>query len=218
MIENINRAVLLIIIANVLVSMKGFKDYAFLDKYKFKVSSILSGEKIRLFTSGFLHVDWMHLGFNMYALYLFGGIVAAMLGIPSFLIVYIVSLLAGNLYSLKYHKDEPYYSAVGASGAVSGIVYSSILLYPGMSLYLFFIPIPIPGYIFGVGYLIYSIYGMKKQIGNVGHSAHLGGAIGGFAITLLLNPSLFYTNKLMVLLLAVPIILLLLFGDKLKSL
>jgi membrane associated rhomboid family serine protease len=218
MIENINRAVLLIIIANVLVSMKGFKDDAFLDKYKFQVSRILSGEKIRLFTAGFLHVDWMHLGFNMYALYLFGGIVAGMLGVPSFLIVYIVSLLAGNLYSLKYHKNESYYSAVGASGAVSGIVYASILLYPGISLYLFFIPIPIPGYIFGVGYLLYSIYGMKKQIGNVGHSAHLGGAIGGFAITLLLNPSLFYTNKLMVLLLAVPIVLLLLFGDKLKSL
>ena len=218
MIENINTAVLLIIIANVLVSMKGFSDYSFLDKFKFQVGKILSGEKIRVLTSGFLHVDWMHLGFNMYALYLFGGIVAGMLGVTSFLIIYILSLLAGNLYSLKYHKKEPYYSAVGASGAVSGIVYASILLYPEMELYLFFIPIPIPGYIFGVGYLLYSIYGMKKQIGNVGHSAHLGGAIGGFAVTLLLNPSLFSTNTFMVVLLAVPIILLLLFGDKLKSL
>lgn len=218
MIENINQAVLLIIIANVLVSMKGFKDSAFLDKYKFQVGRILSGEKIRMLTSGFLHVDFMHLGFNMYALYLFGGIVAGILGIPNFLIIYFISLIAGNLYSLKYHKDEPYYSAVGASGAVSGIVYASILLYPDMSLYLFFIPIPIPGYIFGVGYLLYSIYGMKKQLGNVGHSAHLGGAIGGFAVTLVLNPSLFGTNKLMVLLLAIPIVLVLLFGDKLKSL
>ena len=218
MIENINQAVLLIIIANVLVSMKGFKDSAFLDKYKFQVGRILSGEKIRMLTSGFLHVDFMHLGFNMYALYLFGGIVAGILGIPNFLIIYFISLIAGNLYSLKYHKDEPYYSAVGASGAVSGIVYASILLYPDMSLYLFFIPIPIPGYIFGVGYLLYSIYGMKKQLGNVGHSAHLGGAIGGFAITLVLNPSLFATNKLMVLLLAIPIVLVLLFGDKLKAL
>ena len=87
-----------------------------------------------------------------------------------------------------------------------------------MELYLFFIPIPIPGYIFGVGYLLYSIYGMKKQLGNIGHSAHLGGTMGGFAITLLLNPNLFVTNKIMVILLAVPIILLLLFGDKLKSL
>ena len=217
MVENINRAVLLIIIANVLVSMKGFSDYTFLDRYKFQVSRILSGEKIRMFTSGFLHVDWMHLGFNMYALYLFGGIVTDTTGISDFLIIYFLSLLAGNLYSLKFHKNEPYYSAVGASGAVSGIVYSSILLYPDMNLYLFFIPIPIPGYIFGVGYLLYSIYGMKKQLGNVGHSAHLGGAIGGFAITLILNPVLFTTNKLMVILLAVPIVLLLLFGDKLKK-
>jgi len=218
MMENINTAVLLIIIANVLVSMKGFSDASFLDKFKFQVGKVLSGEKIRMLTSGFLHVDWAHLGFNMYALYLFGGIVAGMLGATSFLIIYFLSLLAGSLYSLKFHKSESYYSAVGASGAVSGIVYASILLYPDMSLYLFFIPIPIPGYIFGVGYLLYSIYGMKKQIGNVGHSAHLGGAIGGFAITLLLNPFLFSTNTFMVILLAVPIVLLLLFGDKLKSL
>ncbi|QNM86782.1 rhomboid family intramembrane serine protease [Polaribacter pectinis] len=216
--ENINQAVLLIIIANVLVSMKGFNDYSFLDKYKFQVSRILNGEKIRTITSGFLHVDWLHLGFNMYALYLFGDIVARILGIPDFLIIYFGSLLAGSMYSLKYHKDEPYYSSVGASGAVSGIVYASILLYPEMELYLFFIPIPIPGYIFGVGYLLYSIYGMKKQLGNVGHSAHLGGTMGGFALTLLLNPILLSTNKLMVILLAVPIILLLIFGDKLKNL
>ena len=218
MMDNINQAVLILIIANVLVSMKGFNDYSFLDKYKFQVNRILSGEKIRTLTSGFLHVDWMHLGFNMYALYLFGDIVANILGIPSFLIIYFGSLLAGSLYSLQYHKDEPYYSAIGASGAVSGIVYASILLYPAMELYLFFIPIPIPGYIFGVGYLLYSIYGMKKQLGNIGHSAHLGGAIGGFALTLLLNPSVFSTNKMLVIALGIPIVLLLFFGDKLKNL
>ncbi|WP_405604031.1 rhomboid family intramembrane serine protease [Polaribacter sp. Asnod1-A03] len=218
MMNNINQAVLLLIIANVLVSMKGFKDYSFLDKYKFQVGKVLSGEKIRTITSGFLHVDWVHLGFNMYALYLFGGIVAAILGTPNFLIVYLASLLAGSLYSLHFHKNEPYYSAVGASGAVSGIIYSAILLYPEMELYLYFIPIPIPGYIFGVGYLLYSIYGMKKQLGNVGHAAHLGGAIGGFVFTLLLNPSLFVSNKVLVIVLAVPIVLLFLFGNKLKNL
>ena len=215
--ENINKAVLLIIIANVLVSYKGFNDYSFLNKYKFQVSRILSGEKIRTLTSGFLHADWIHLGFNMYALYLFGDIVASLLGILNFLIIYFGSLFAGSIYSLQYHKNEPYYSAVGASGAVSGIVYSSILLYPDMELLLFF-AIPIPGYIFGVGYLLYSIYGMKQQLGNIGHSAHLGGAIGGFALTLLLNPSIFTTNKLLVISLGIPIILLLLFGDKLKNL
>lgn len=213
-----NQAVLLIIVANVLASMKGFKDYTFLNKYKFQVSNILAGEKIRVLTSGFLHVDWAHLGFNMYALYLFGGIVSNILGTPFFLIIYVGSLVAGSLYSLKYHKNEPYYSAVGASGAVSGIIYASILLYPEMELYLLFIPIPIPGYIFGIGYLLYSIYGMKKQLGNIGHSAHLGGAIGGFALTLILMPILFSVNTFMVVLLAIPIISLLLFGDKLKEL
>mgnify|MGYP000418661103 CR=1 FL=1 len=208
MLENINQAVLFLIVANILVSMKGFKEYSFLDKYKFQVSRILAGEKNRIITSGFLHVDWTHLGFNMYALYLFGNIVATRLGILNFLLIYFGSLIAGSLYSLKYHKDEPFYSAVGASGAVSGIIYASILLYPGMSLNLFFIPIPIPSYIFGLGYLLYSIYGMKKQLGNVGHSAHLGGAIGGFAITLILSPWLFQTNLLMIGLLALPIVLL----------
>lgn len=75
-----NQFVLGIIIANVLISMKGFNEYTFLDKYKFQVGKILGGEKLRMFTSGFLHVDWMHLGFNMYALYLFGGIVAGLMG------------------------------------------------------------------------------------------------------------------------------------------
>tara|TARA_B110000503_G_C7126034_1_gene404635 strand:+ start:1241 stop:1894 length:654 start_codon:yes stop_codon:yes gene_type:complete len=217
MLQGQSPIVLLIIIANVLFSMKGFDDYSFLNKYKFQVGKVLGKEKIRMFTSGFLHVDWMHLGFNMYALYVFGDIIATILGTVGFLIIYLGSLLAGSLYTLFYHKKEPYYSAVGASGAVSGIVYSSILLFPDMQLLLFF-AIPIPGYVFGVGYLLYSIYGMKKQLGNIGHAAHLGGAIGGFVLTLVLMPELFSINKMMVLLLAVPIILVLLFSDKLKSL
>lgn len=216
MIENISRVVLLLIIANVLFSWKGLNDYAFFERYKFQVSRILHGEKIRMLSSGFLHVDWLHLGFNMYALYLFGDIVNARLGTVGFLIIYFGSLLAGSLYSLSYHKKEPYYSAVGASGAVSGVVYSCIMLYPEMKLGLILIPIPIPGYIFGVAYLLYSIYGMKKRLGNIGHSAHLGGAIGGFAFTLLLLPEIFRENLLMISVLSLPILILLLFGKKLN--
>tara|TARA_R110001632_G_scaffold154429_3_gene272607 strand:+ start:137 stop:730 length:594 start_codon:yes stop_codon:yes gene_type:complete len=196
--------------------MKGFSDYAFFEKFKFQVSRILNGEKIRMISSGFLHVDWLHLGFNMYALYIFGDIVDAKLGIKGFLIIYFGSLLAGSLYSLSYHKKEPHYSAVGASGAVSGVVYSCIMLYPDMQLGLILIPIPIPGYIFGVAYLLYSIYGMKNRVGNIGHSAHLGGAIGGFAFTLLLYPQIFQENLLMISVLSIPILILLLFGKKLN--
>ncbi|MBG7611192.1 rhomboid family intramembrane serine protease [Polaribacter sp. BAL334] len=217
MLENPNLVVILMIIANVLFSMKGFDNFHFFEKYKFQINKISNGEKIRMISAGFLHADWMHLGFNMYALYLFGGIVSSMLGIFSFLMIYFGSLLAGNLYTYFYHKDEPYYSAIGASGAVSGIVYASILLFPDMKLLLFF-AIPMTGYVFGIGYLLYSIYGMKKQLGNIGHAAHLGGTIGGFAITLLLVPSLFLTNTIFVVLLAIPIVFLLLFGSKLKSL
>jgi len=213
---NINPVLLIIIIANVLFSMKGFSDRFFFDKYKFQIGAINRGEKIRMFTSAFLHVDYMHLILNMYVLYIFAPIIIFKLGIFKFIILYIGSLFAGSVFTLVFHKKELYYSAVGASGAVAGIIYAAILLNPNMSLMMFPLPIPIPGYIFGLGYLLYSIYGMKKQLGNVGHSAHLGGAIGGYALLLLVYPEVFSSSLNTVLLLGVPIVLLLLFGHKLK--
>ena len=211
-----NKAVLLIIIVNVLVSFKGFKDRFFFEKYKFQVGPIMKGEKLRMLSSGFLHVDQSHLFFNMLTLYFFAGPVINYVGILKFLAIYFGSLLAGSLFALSFHKKEPYYTAVGASGAVMGVVYAAIMLNPGMNLYLFFIPIPIPAYIFGVGYLLYSMFGMKNQWGNIGHSAHIGGAIGGFLFTLILYPSVMSTNKIMILILAIPIVLMFIFKDKLE--
>lgn len=199
---------LIIIGANALISFKGFNDFSFFEKYKFNIGSIHRGEQIRVFSSGFLHVDMQHLLFNMITLFFFAGIVINLLGTTSFLLIYIASLLAGNLLSFYFHKDEYYYSAVGASGAVTGIVYSAILLRPDLDLYMFFIPIPIPAYIFGIAYLLYSIYGMKNSLGNIGHDAHFGGAIGGYVLTLVVMPSLFERNLGMILLLALPIVLL----------
>lgn len=199
---------IIIIAANVIISYKGFSDYSFFDKYKFHVGGVQRGEQIRMVSSGFLHADTQHLLFNMLTLYFFADVVITLLSPIQFLLVYLGSLLLGSLLSLYFHKNEYHYSAVGASGAVSGIIYSAILLQPGMNLYLFFIPIPIPAYIFGIGYLLYSIYGMKNRIGNIGHDAHFGGAIGGYLITLLLSPWLFETNLLMIVLLAIPIVLL----------
>ncbi|WBX73146.1 rhomboid family intramembrane serine protease [Tenacibaculum pacificus] len=212
-----NQIILILIAINVIVSYKGFNDVIFFDRYKFQIQKILSGEKIRMITSGFLRTDWMHLGFNMYALYLFGKVVQVNFGTGYFIGIYLVSLLAGSLYSLYQHKNEFYYSAVGASGAVSGIVFSAIMLYPDMTLVMFPIPIPLPGYVFGIGYLLYSIYGMKNNVGNVGHSAHLGGAIGGYLITLILRPSVINNNMLLIGVIGVIIVGLFLFGDKLKG-
>ncbi|WP_298535581.1 rhomboid family intramembrane serine protease [uncultured Algibacter sp.] len=205
---NLNLITGILIAANALISYKGFSDFNFFNKYKFHVGSIRGGEQLRMFSSGFLHADTQHLLFNMLTLYFFADVVISILSPIQFLLIYIGSLMLGSILSLYFHKNEYNYTAVGASGAVSGVIYSAILLQPGMSLYLFFIPIPIPAYLFGIGYLLYTIYGMKKRIGNIGHDAHFGGAIGGYLITLILSPWLFQTNLLMIGLLAIPIVLL----------
>ena len=212
-----SQVVLIIIVANVLFSMKGFSDQRFFNKNKFQIGPIKKGEYLRMFTSAFLHVDQTHLIFNMLTLYFFADNVVDAVGIWKFVVIYLVSLIFGGLFTLNYHKNNLYYSAVGASGAVMGVLYAAIMLYPEMSLAFIFIPIPIPGYIFGIGYLLYSIYGMKKSVGNIGHSAHIGGAIGGFAITLLLQPEVFTDNRRMVIILAIPIILLFVFEKQLKK-
>ncbi|MCK0179940.1 rhomboid family intramembrane serine protease [Flavobacteriaceae bacterium S0862] len=198
---------IIIIAANILVSLKGFNDFSFFEKYKFNIGGIRRGEQVRMLSSGFLHVDEMHLFFNMFTLYFFANPVLQ-LGTFNFVLIYFGSLVFGNLLSFYFHKNEYHYSAVGASGAVTGILYAAILLNPGMKLYMFFIPIPIPAYLFGIGYLLYSIYGMKKRIGNIGHDAHFGGAIGGYVITLILAPWLFTEHLFMVILLAIPIVIL----------
>ena len=197
---------LVLIAITVFISLKGFNDNAFFNRYKFSVTGIRNKENIRYISSGFLHADYIHLGFNMYALYLFSGTVLHHFSTLEFLLIYFGSMLAGNLLSYKVNENNFYYNAVGASGAVSGIVYASILLYPNMTLYLFPIPFPIKGYIFGIGYLAYSIYGMKKQLGSIGHSAHLGGAITGYVITLLYNPKILSFYPFEAGLMAIPII------------
>ena len=205
---NLSLITIIIIGANIIFSMKGFNDFSFFEKYKFNIGAIKRGEKIGMISSGFLHADMQHLLFNMFTLYFFADVVINYLNPFYFIILYIGSLLVGNLLSYYFHKNEYHYSAVGASGAVMGVLYSAILLDPEMRLGFMFIPIPIPGYVFGIGYLLYSIYGMKNKVGNIGHDAHFGGAIGGYVITLVLAPWLFQENLLMVGLLSVPIILL----------
>ncbi|MEX0314165.1 MAG: rhomboid family intramembrane serine protease [Allomuricauda sp.] len=205
---NLHIATIAIIAANVLVSLRGFNDTNFFERYKFSIGGIRAGQQERTITSGFLHVDISHLFFNMFTLYFFANVVIKGFSASKFVIIYFISLLGGSLLALFFHKNEPYYSAVGASGAVTGILYAAILLNPSMQLGIMFIPIPLPAYVLGIAYLLYSIYGMKSRLGNIGHSAHFGGAIGGYAITLLFKPELFITDTWIVVLLAVPIIIL----------
>jgi len=202
-----NTILIAIIIANALFSFKGFNDLSFFRKYEFHMGSVRAGEQIRLISSGFLHADIAHLAFNMITLYFFAPVVIGHLGSLSFVIIYLGSLVFGSLLTILFHKDDYNYRAVGASGAVTGVLYSAILLQPDMMLGIFFI-IPMPAYLFGILYLLYSIYGMRAKNDNIGHTAHFGGAIGGYLITLISNPSLVVDHTFMVVLLTIPIIIL----------
>ena len=188
--QSISLITILIILSNVYISFKGFKNYSFFEKYKFNIYDLKKKEYYRLISSGFLHVDSTHLIFNMITLYFFSQVVLFKFGMLSFLIIYLGSLIIGNLSSFYYHFNENNYTAVGASGAVSGILFSSILIYPEMELFIFFIPIPIPGYIFVIGYMIYTLYGMKSQSDSIGHVTHFGGAISGILLSLFIMPQL----------------------------
>ncbi len=205
---------LAIILANCLVSYRGFKDQMFYDRYSFKVDNILLYKDYkRIATSGFLHVNWMHLIFNMIALYFFSsGLenfsgLEKFLGPVNFLIIYFFGLVGGNGLSLLLHKSDGGYSSVGASGAIAGVIFSTIALFPGMSLGILFLPISIPGWLFGLIYILYSIYGIRSNKDNIGHDAHLGGALVGMAVGLLMHPSKLAANYPTILIISLPAIL-----------
>lgn len=204
-----DKTLILIIAANVIFSYMAFNDGNLFNKYKFQIGAIKNGEIIRHLSSAFLHANYQHLFFNMLTLYFFGPIVIGKLGSNAFLIIYFASLISGSILSYKYHYNENYYSAVGASGAVTGILYAAIMIYPQMR-----INFIIPGWLFAIGYMYYTIYGMKNQLGNIGHAAHLGGAIAGFALSLFLIPNVLEKNLIFVILLALPILYLLFFEKR----
>ena len=207
MLENIPPVGILIIVLNILFSLIGFKNDIFFEKYRFHIGSIKAGDYYRLLSSGFLHVNTTHILFNMFTFYFFVNIVVGILGTNSFLLLFIGSLLAGNLFGYYFHYKDNYYSAVGASGAVTGVLFSALLLYPEIELMLFLIPIPIPGYLFGIVYLLYTLYGIKTQNDNIGHTAHFGGAIGGIVITLFLIPNVIYKSVFMLSILSFALII-----------
>lgn len=203
-------SVLLIIIAVTAgISFYAFNNRAVFEKYKFNVGAILQNkEYVRLLSAGFLHADLMHLLFNMMTLYFFGPIVVQAFGDFGFLLVYFGSVLLGNVFSLYLYKDQAWYSAIGASGGVSGILFASIAMIPDLGIYFFFIPIPIPGYIFGFLYFAYSVYMMlnPKEHDNIGHAAHLGGAFFGLVYAVALQPERALQNILFLGIMALPLL------------
>lgn len=197
-----------ILIFTGLITFKGLKDHAFQNYYKFDVDGILiRGQKVRLMSSGFLHANWIHFILNMLVLTSFAVGVEQSLGYLNFAVIYFLSMLGGNLLALFIHRNHGDYTAVGASGAVSGVVASSIILFPYSQLGLILIPIKFTAWWFGLAYIVVSIFGIKSQKDNIGHEAHLGGIIVGIIATLVINPSMLKANWWVAGLLLLPIVL-----------
>lgn len=191
-----NIIMLVIIGLTILVSWQGWQNRELFDRLKFQMDAILEGKQYdRMITSAFLHADAMHLIFNMFAFYIFAPVVLSMFSSLSFVLIYIISILVGSLFTILFHGKEKWYTAVGASGGVSGVVFSAIMIYPDMPLRLIFFPFfDFPAWAFALAYLGYSMFGMKSRHDNVGHAAHLGGSVAGIAVTLGMMPELI--NKL----------------------
>lgn len=197
---------LVLIAVNVAFSYKGLSDRVFFDQYKFEVNRILKYKEYRrLITSGFLHVSWLHLILNMLSLFLFTSFMGNLSG-TSFLIIYFTSMIGGDLLALLIHRQHGDYTSVGASGAICGIIFSSIALFPSMKLYVFGL-LPLPGWLFGIAYVLYSIYGIRNKQDNIGHESHLGGALMGMIVAVLLEPGAFANNYISILLITTPVII-----------
>jgi len=195
-------------------SWAGFRNRGFEEKYIFWPQAILGGRQYyRLVTSGFLHANGAHLGMNMVSLYFFGPQIEWTLGGMRFLAIYFAAILGGNLLSLLLHRHHDY-RAYGASGGVSGIILASIFLFPGGSVQFLLVPVPIPSWLYAVAFLAASFYGMRNQIGNIGHDAHLGGALVGLYTAAALHPSIIPESPKLFAVISVGAVLLMLYLAK----
>ena len=188
----------IIIAITCLVSVSAFSNRELFGKLLFNAYIIRVGKEwYRFLTHAVVHADWIHLAMNMYVLYMFGKIVEEIFVIEFglvkgeifFFLLYFIGIVASCFPSYEKNKDNSYYNSVGASGAVSAIVFSSILLNPWMSLSLMFIPIPIPAPIFGLLYLLYCRYAANHAKDNVAHDVHYWGSLFGVVFTIIVLPS-----------------------------
>ncbi len=199
---------LLIIAATVLVSCIAFQNPALERRLIFNPESILAEKQYyRLVTSAFLHGGWGHLASNMVSLYFFGPRIELYYGSLQFLLIYLGAVIGGDLLALFIHRHHHYFS-YGASGGVCGIIFAYILLFPGAGIAIHFV-IPVPGWLYAIGFMAYSFFGMRTGRDNIGHDAHLGGAIIGLLIAAGLNPAVVGANLLIFLIVLIAAVLLL---------
>lgn len=144
----------------------------------------------RLLTAGWVHKDVTHLGFNMLSLYFFADPALHVLGVTRFLALYVSAVVVAFVPTLLRYMTTPNYATLGASGAVAAVMFSAILLNPNLKLQVMFLPMPVPGFVFAIGYLVYSMWHSYRAGDSVNHDAHLGGAIYGILFTYAFEPTL----------------------------
>ncbi len=205
---------LLLLIANLVFSIYAFQKPEILERYKFNVGAVLNRkEYIRIISAGFLHVGFGHLFVNLLTLYFCGGTVYefyyilfglnSVLAGAAYLATYFLAMVGGKMLALFTQRNNPGYSAVGASGAIAGILFAFVYFIPEAEIRLFFF-LPMPAWVFAILFVGYSLFGMRTGHANIGHEGHLGGAILGMLVAVALVPSFLSTNWWIVLLLLVP--------------
>ena len=179
----------IIFLFTIITSIYAFNDQTLYGKFMLHPYSVSRRYKLyTLITSGLIHADWMHLIFNMMTFYFFAFQLEAMIGSWQFGVLYFLSLILSDIPSVIKHKNDMWYNSLGASGAISAVLFSYILFQPFSSMMIFPIPIPIWAIIFGPLYLVYCVYASKQSRDNINHDAHFFGALSGMIITVLIVP------------------------------
>ncbi len=186
----------LVILITVLTSVAGFRDQSLQSKLIFYPKAMNTPDSYyRMLSSGFIHADWNHLIFNMLSLYFFADIAVTILDINTFngnimfILLYLIGIIFANLPAMLKHKDNSYYAALGASGGVTAVLFFTIYYMPYASINIMFIPIGIYAIIYGILYIAYSFAMAKRNADNVGHDAHLAGALFGIIFAFVTDPS-----------------------------
>ncbi|KQM79070.1 peptidase [Pedobacter sp. Leaf216] len=188
---NIAPVASVIFVFTIITSLYAFYDHSIYGKFMLHPYTVSKGQNVyTLITSGLVHADWMHLFFNMFTFYAFAFTLERLMGSWQFGLLYFLGLILSDLPTVIKHKDNFNYNSLGASGAISAVLFSYILFNPMSKIYIMFIPIGIPAVVFGILYLIYCAYASRNSRDHINHDAHFFGALTGLIFTIIFVPGI----------------------------
>ncbi len=183
-------AATLLLLVTLVVSVLGLTRWpALVDRQLLRPHGLARrGDWHTLVTSGFIHADIAHLAFNAFTFWAFGFGLERALGTPAFVLLYLLGLLVSSGTTAWLHRKDPGYASLGASGAISAVLFASIVVFPQSSIFILPIPVPIPAPLFAVLYLVFSVWASRARTGRINHDAHIAGALTGVLFMAVLAP------------------------------